>query len=79
MNKRADAFMCMSEAYLDGSCLLNGPSDRDAVLRARATSMYALYSVYNALRHNSISLAELDGAFAQSCRNARLAFHADED
>jgi len=79
VNKRADASMCMSEAYLDGSCLLNGPSDRDAVLRARATSMYALYSVYNALRHNSISLAELDGAFAQSCRNARLAFHADED
>ena len=76
---RADAFMCMSEAYLDGSCLLNGPSDRDAVLRARGTLMYALYSVHNAFRHDSISLAELDGAFAQSCRNARLAFHADED
>jgi len=76
---RADAFLCMSEAFLDGSFLLNGPSDRDAVLRARGTLMYALYSVHNALRHNSITLAELDGAFAQSCRNARLAFHADED
>ena len=31
VNGRADAVMCMSEAYLDGSCLLNGPSDRDAV------------------------------------------------
>ena len=76
---RADAFLCMSEAFLDGSFLLNGPPDRDAVLRARGTLMYALYSVHNALRHNTITLAELDGAFAQSCRNARLAFHADED
>jgi len=76
---RADAFLCMSEALLDGSFLLSSPADRDGVLRARGILMYALYSVHNALRHHTITLAELDGAFAQSCRNARLAFRADED
>ena len=37
-----------------------------------------LLSVERWLGLLGISLAELDGAFAQSCRNARLALHANE-
>ena len=76
---RADAFLCMNEALLDGFYLLRAPADRNGVLQGRGILMYALYTVHNALRHHHITTSDLDGAFAQCCRNARLAFHADED
>ena len=79
MELRADAFLCMDEDLLSGYYLLSTPADRNGVLQARGILMYALYSVHNALRHHHITTAGLDGAFAQSCRNARLAFHAEED
>ena len=79
VEQRADASLCMDEDLLSGYYLLSTPADRNGVLQARGILMYALYSVHNALRHHHITTAGLDGAFAQSCRNARLAFHAEED
>ena len=47
-------------------------------LSSRSFALPILLSVERWLGLLGISLAELDGAFAQSCRNARLAFHANE-
>jgi len=79
VDQRADAFLCMDEDLLNSRYLLSANADRDGVLRARGILMFALYSVHNALRHRHITTAGLDGAFAQSCRNARLAFRAEDD
>ena len=79
VEKRADAFLCMDEDLLSGYYFLGAHANRDCVLRARGILMYALYTVHNALRHRHITTAGLDGAFAQSCRNARLAFRSNDD
>ena len=79
VDQRADAFLCMDEDLLNSRYLLSADADRDGVLRARGILMFALYSVHNALRHRHITAAGVDGAFAQSCRNARLAFRAEDD
>ena len=76
---RADAFLCMNEDLLSGYHYIGANADRAHCLRARGILMYALYTVHNALRHRIIPPDGVDGAFGQSCRNARLAFRAGAD
>ena len=67
----------MANDSLDDRRLLFISTGPDAVLRARARSVYALYKLHNGIRHGKYLHEEFAGAFRGYYREGCLASHDD--
>ena len=67
----------MTDGSLDARRLLFVSTGLDAVLRARALSVYALYKLHNGIRHGEYVHEEFAGDFRGYYREGCLASHDD--